>query len=789
MNSRSAGAGCVTGLAALMTLAACGESPVGSEPETSSNIPHTEQSALATAALPGPDFVVSSVTGPASVRDSEWFDATVTVCNQGTEPGSAPVELYLSADRVISPAVPLTPLSDVMVAELPPESLAPGQCKTRTVNARASVNIQGAYHLGAIVNPRNGAFESDRSNNTRAGSPIGVGRRPDFIVSSVTGPASTPQGQSFPATVTVCNPGTEPGSTSVKLYLSADAIITPDQPVTPASDRALGELPVGSLAPGQCKTESLNVTAQLPRDGAYYLGAIVDPAGAVLELNDDNNARAGSRIGVGRGADFVVTSVTGPTSIAPGQPLTGTVKVCNQGTDPGGAPVELYLTADTVITPHVPPNPLTDVRLGGQDTGALAPGACRTLTFTGTPGGVPEGAYYLGAIVDPAGFIPELIDDNNTRLSAPVGVGSRPDLVVSSVTAPTSISSGQPLTATVQVCNQGTTPSGSTQADVFLSPDSAITPADAPLGMASLGVLAPGECQDATVTGTPGPFQEGTYFVGAIVDRANTVPEFVETNNTKAGSRIGVGDRPDFVVQSVTGPASIQQGQWLAASVRVCNQGTRAEMTPVELYLSADTVISPNTPSQPSTDAFVGRAFSEFLAPGACQTVTVEGFASGMLPEGAYYLGAAVNPQNQAPEFFVDNNTKAGSRIGVGDRPDFVVASATAPASVPPGQPFTANIRVCNQGTQPGGAHVELYLSEDTVITPPMTPGTPSDQPAGYFFTPTLAPGECLTQSLQASGPGTGAMYLGAVVDPFGHLPELIDDNNSRTGTRITFAY
>jgi hypothetical protein len=174
------------------------------------------------------------------------------------------------------------------------------------------------------------------------------------------------------------------------------------------------------------------------------------------------------------------------------------------------------------------------------------------------------------------------------------------------------------------------------------------------------------------------------------------------------------------------------------------------------------------------------------LAPGQCQTVTVPAYAG--VPTGPWYLAAVVDSRDLVQEFIEDNNTHVGSRIGFGERPDFVVTSITAPASAQPGQSFSASVRVCNQGTMEGFTNVELYLSEDTVITPASPSGPGPDFLAGSASVGNLAAGQCQTVTVSAYVPSTlsGAPYVGAVVDSFGSPNnELIEDNNSRTGARI----
>jgi hypothetical protein len=301
--------------------------------------------------------------------------------------------------------------------------LNPGQCLAVSVQGSAYVPSEGAYYFGAMIDPPGGLPELIKDNNSKVGGRIGIGYKPDFIVTSVTGPASILMGQQLTATVTVCNQGTQSGSAPLEVYLSADAVIIPNTPTAPSPDFFLGFAYVPTLNPGQCQAVTVQGPASVPSEGAYYFGAVVDPPGGLPELIKDNNSKAGSRIGIGNKPDFIVFSVTGPASAQSGQQLTATVTVCNQGTQPGSAPLEVYLSTDAVITPNTPTAPSPDFFLGFAYVPTLNPGQCQTLSVQG-PASVPApGSYSLGAVVDPPGGLPELIKDNNSKAGSLIHIG------------------------------------------------------------------------------------------------------------------------------------------------------------------------------------------------------------------------------------------------------------------------------------------------------------------------------------------------------------------------------
>ncbi|WP_164017782.1 CARDB domain-containing protein [Pyxidicoccus trucidator] len=778
---------CVTGLTAWMTLVGCGEAPQA--PQASETAP---LEAAAQSLADGPDFVVTSVTGPTSVLPGQPIPLTVRVCNQGTQPGSPLVELYLSSDKVITPHDPPGPVVDAPVGGLF-VNLGPGECQTHQLQGWPGAVPEGAWYLGAAVDPGKEITESNEANNLRLGSRIGVGNKPDLVVSSVTGPSTLPLNQPFTATVSVCNQGTQVGGSVVELYLSQDTVITPPVPPNPPTDLPVGLLPFPPLEPGQCQTQQVQTWGAAPTEGTWYLGAAVDPLNGTPELIEDNNTRASSRIGVGNRPELVVTVVTGPTTSLPGRDITVTATVCNQGTQPGGAPVEWYLSQDAVITPNGPTAPSPDLFVGGTGVPMLNPGQCQSVTFNTYVGSL-EGQYYVGAVVDPANGVQEFFEDNNTRAGNRIAFGSRPDFVVTSVSGTSGVQPNGPLSAAVRVCNQGTAP-GATQVEVFLSQDATIAlpvPPGGPgqdvlVGMAPVDPLEPGQCRTVTISGSTGPASEGTWYLGAIVDARQWETELFEDNNTRAGNRVAIGYRADFTVTAVTGPVSVVPGQPFNVTATVCNQGTQAEHGDVEVYLSQDNVITPRSPSGPGPDVAIGFAPIGMMAPGQCQTVTIPAFAFAPGGDGAYFLGAYADPMGRTTELFEDNNARAGARVGVGYRPDFTVTSVTGPTSTRPFQAFNATVTVCNQGTQPDYAGgVELYLSQDTVITP-TGPSTPSpDINVGYASLGTLAPGMCQTLTIPVtSGISEGVWYLAAVVDPRNLVTEFLDDNNTRVGNRI----
>jgi hypothetical protein len=112
-------------------------------------------------------------------------------------------------------------------------------------------------------------------------------------------------------------------------------------------------------------------------------------------------------IGVGSGPDLVVASIYAPPSAA--GPFALAAAVCNQGSQPSPATeVRFYTSADASITGSLERPRAADVLIGTRAIGPLQPGQCDRQPTTATPP-AGSGAFFLGAIVDEAGQIAELI--------------------------------------------------------------------------------------------------------------------------------------------------------------------------------------------------------------------------------------------------------------------------------------------------------------------------------------------------------------------------------------------
>jgi len=109
---------------------------------------------------------------------------------------------------------------------------------------------------------------------------------------------------------------------------------------------------------------------------------------------------------------------------------------------------------------------------------------------------------------------------------------SRPDLIVTAVTSPTTGVVGGKIDASFGIKNQGGQAAGSFRVGFYLSTDSTITTGDFPSWGCSYDSLAAGESSGCSgLIEIPSSLPAGLYYLGAYADTDGTITESSESNN------------------------------------------------------------------------------------------------------------------------------------------------------------------------------------------------------------------------------------------------------------------
>ena len=266
----------------------------------------------------------------------------------------------------------------------------------------------------------------------------------------------------------------------------------------------MGTVGVGALEPGE--SEALTYTWTADQD-ANTFGALANSDGDVEEGDTGNNQRGVDFTGAVL-ADLVVESLSwSPSSPAIGSTVTFTAVLRNQGQGVAVASqMGIYLdngtTAETTL-----------------EFPAMSPNQQVSKTFTWT---AVEGVHTFLAVVDTLEAVPESNESNNER-SLSYDATLLPDLTLQRLLwTPTSVSSGQTVTFTIDVLNQGAAAASASQILVYFDGGSTVN------RTISVGSIGQGEIGSYTFTWTA---VTGLHTFLMRFDGADALPENDEANN------------------------------------------------------------------------------------------------------------------------------------------------------------------------------------------------------------------------------------------------------------------
>jgi len=266
----------------------------------------------------------------------------------------------------------------------------------------------------------------------------------------------------------------------------------------------------------------------------FVSDAIVTRKGSFLD-----NIDLRKRLTTG-GPDLVVDDLdASPLTLDQGDLLTIDAAVMNQGENRSGETnVKFYLTQDGAID-------ASDYLIKTASVFALDPNEKQNYhEMINIPTSVPDGGYYLGAIVDEADNVYEEDETNNLyvpgNLYMNIGDTGAPDLVVGNVVlTPSAGPAGSSTEVSFELRNIGTAAAGAPHnARIFWSTDNSPDPGDDEMTtVAVYDVIPAGGVQNISrnvniLQGMPA----GNYYVIVFADADGNVNESDENNNTGSAS-------------------------------------------------------------------------------------------------------------------------------------------------------------------------------------------------------------------------------------------------------------
>ncbi len=537
---------------------------------------------------PPPDLAVTSVSAPTTAEEGSTIQVSWTVQNVGTGGADNPW-----ADEVVLQQVG-QPNSQYLVMGTFDNfsSLAPGHSYTRTEALSVPSHITGLYNVEVITNYDGSLFENGAtSNDTGIASPalsVTVTPRPDLQVAEIDVPASVNAGATFSVTYKLINAGSAPTTNNWddKVYLSLTTYITD-------ASILIQDLPnQAALEPGD-EYQATTVPVVVPERFRGQVYVIVD-----ADANHVVDQWPGGQYNLVYQPVFVnplpLPDLVLSNVVAPEQEIAGaTFNVSYTVTNLGAGPTLVDTWIDSVWLTRDKTRPIPaqgDILLTqATHTGALGvlAGYDQTLTVT-LPDNLDPGMYYITPWTDLYGAVlqdelavnvnqddPNNFENDNYKARAVTILAPLPDLVVSSITAPTQAHGGDKVNIGWTVTNTGNgvaQPTG--WIDTVYVTNDPTNPLDKNAITMTLGSveqdtpLAAGASYNASLSVELSPSAVGQYFVvytdapqPSINTPYNIVKEINENNNITPSAATVTPVPADLVVTNVSIPTVNYSGE------------------------------------------------------------------------------------------------------------------------------------------------------------------------------------------------------------------------------------
>jgi subtilase family serine protease len=387
-------------------------------------------STVTIAPYPQIDLSVASVSLPDTASGGQMVDVQWVVKNVGggrTLADTWDDVLYLSKSLVFRPD------TSVKLAEFGHQgALDGGGSYSRSLQTIVPDGLSGQYYAVLLTDYLKHSGDTALANNARFSSKaltLKTAVRPDLAVTSIRTDDSVLAGQPTTIRWTVTNSLSVPvpGTWYDAVYLSASGVL--DKAAMKLESHYHGN----ALGSQSSYTDSIVVTIPLSLAGSNRIVVQADVNNSVLETTKANNiASAASVLHLAAPSDLIVTSVAAPDSVEPGDMMTVTYTIRNQGINlaKGILTDAVYLSTDTTWS-------VTDPLLGivYREINLTPDGAqknsvrVRASAFhpDGTSGtsigelpGIPPGPYHVIVRTDVRDNIPEVSDANNSYVSPSV---------------------------------------------------------------------------------------------------------------------------------------------------------------------------------------------------------------------------------------------------------------------------------------------------------------------------------------------------------------------------------
>jgi subtilase family serine protease len=362
-----------------------------------------------TVTVPPPDLIISALSTPTTaVAPGDTFSLSNTVMNQGgIQAGSFTMAFHLSTNTTYGDG------DDVVITTTRSvSSLAAGASNAATTNLTIpSATPANTYYVCAMADSGVTVTEGDETNNTLCTATTIQVTNPDLVMTDVTPNAGTVNaGATLSVSNTVENTGAvSAGNFSIAFRLSPNTIYGDGDDVVITTARSVSSLAAGA---SNAATTNLTIPSTIPA-GTYYVCAMADSGGTVIETNENNNTFCSSIQVTVPLPDLIISAIsTSATTVAKGANFSLSNTVLNQGGSTAGSFVIAFHLSTNTTYGDGDDIAITQTR-SVTSLGVGATNTVPTTTLT-VPLTTPSGTYYVCALSDSTDIVVEGDETNNS---------------------------------------------------------------------------------------------------------------------------------------------------------------------------------------------------------------------------------------------------------------------------------------------------------------------------------------------------------------------------------------
>ncbi len=530
-------------------------------------------------------------------------------------------------------------------------------------------------------------------------------------------------------------------------------------------------------------TNTENVTPQnLPAGNdrnRKIIGQTIEVAAEDAGLNKNTNIQKEKINRTTTGVDLEISDAWINASRSP--VISFNLRFKNNGTDmiPGGTiAIDAYLSLDNILDAS------DYFTWGGLLANNIEPGF-RYLFLSyqeANVTGFPDGTYNLIFKIDATDVFTETDENNNIfrAWNSNVTIGTFTNDYDFEITSIVLTQNTNPINFEYTIRNNGTyaaDPVTTIWSNIYLSTDTKINTSD--YLMASYIDNVPvfgGEVTRQVVGLNLSGLPDNYYYLGVLTDADFAVVETNESNNfSYTTPQISIAtNNTDLYLFDLT--VSDGEGPEISYNVRVlCQSSAGNVIANLSTYLSTDAEIT-------TSDMLLNNWQNATFIPGETNTFTISNYNVSAFPNGTYYLGAIVDPDNTVLEMIEFNNSRASNspEVIINNPPNnfdlSVYGLEIYDATGPDIQYHYEVSNMGSSGTIPANSfYINEYLSDDLNITTSdyliNSSMNPFDMTPGYNWN--------ASPTITISGVPDGNYYLGIIVDPTEVLADVNRGNNT----------